>query len=487
MNVGPDGAVALLAGAIIIPMAKGDPQAAIFLGAWLAVFTGIILIVAGKLRLGAIADFLSAPVLLGYLNGAAVVIILTEWEKMFGMKLEGENLMLRMEQWADKLPATHLPTLYVGLAVLGLLVIARLITRRVPPLVPVFFIAMVAGAVFDFESLGISVIGPIGDIAPRGVTFTLSYSKVARLAIGALGLAMLIFPESVLLSRAMADKHGHRINADQELVAIGASNIASGAVMGFSVAGSQTRTMLNSAAGGRTQVANLAAGVLLIVFVLFGIQWLETLPKVALAAILIFTGVSMIEVSGIRRIYAAHRPTALIAMGTTVAVIVVGVLPGILLGAAVSVGLVLAGLARPQDALLGRVEGDPALHDVGDDDRAKVIPGLVVYRFYAPLMFANMRYFGDRIQYFIDRSEQPIREVIIDTRAITSIDLSAADMLKDLLLNLQTQGITVVFAKAHLPLRQTARKFGLYEVLPDEAYFDSLGEAVAAFEAKQPA
>ena len=485
MNVGPDGAVALLAGVAIMPLSGGDPAKSLIVGAWLAVFTGIILITAAKLRLGVVANFLSTPVLQGYLNGAALVIIVSQWGKLFGIDLEQELFFLRLVEWFQKVPETHLTTLTVGIIIIVLLYLARWLVPRVPPLVPVFFIALISGVLIDFDALGLSVIGEIRDRTPQAVGFTLNLDNIARLAMGALGLSMLIFPEGVLLGRAMAEKHGYEVNPDRELVALGAANIASGAFMGFTVGGSQTRTLLNSATGGRTQVANLASAVFLVGFLVLAAQWLIHLPKVAISAILIFTAFGLIDVAGVRRMLAQHRQSAWIALATTIAVVVIGVLPGILIGMAFSIAILLADIAHPHDALLGHRPGSTALHDVGDDEQAEGIPGLVVYRFYGPLIFANVGLFIERLQRFIDQQQVPVRQVVIDAGAMPSIDLTAVEKLRPFLQKLIDQGIEVAVARAPLPLRELKLASELDDLLPEEKSFPQVSDAVAAYLARK--
>jgi len=484
MNVGPDGAVALLAGVAIMPLTDGDPTMGLIAGAWLALFTGIILIVAAKLRLGVIANFLSTPVLLGYLNGAALVIIVSQWGKLFGIDLEQELFFSRLIEWFQKVPDTHIETLAVGACVIVLLFISKRLMPKLPPLVPVFFIALVCGYLINFDSMGVSVIGEIRDSIPDTVGLTLDLDDIATLAVGALGLSMLIFPEGVLLGRAMAEKHGYAIDPDRELVALGSANIASGAFLGFAVGGSQTRTLLNSATGGRTQVANLASAVFLVVFVVFALQWLVHLPKVAIAAILIYTGFGLIDLAGIRRIWAQHRQTAWIALTTMASVVVIGVLPGILIGTAFSIAILLSQLARPHDALLGRVPASKELHDIGDDDKAEGIPGLVVYRFYGPLIFANVNYFIERLQGFIDREKHPVRQVLIDASAMPTMDYTALEKLRPFLENLDAQGVELAVARAHLPLRELNLGSDLNHLFPEERTFSQISDAVAAFKAR---
>lgn len=485
MNVGPDGAVALLVGTAILPLTGGDPTKAIIAGTWLAIFTGLILIIAARFKLGVVASFLSTPVLLGYLNGAALVIVISQWGKLFGVGLEQEGLVQRIIEWVDKVPDTHLPTLGVAVATLVLLVIFKRLITRLPPLVPVFFLALASGLLVDFGAMGVETIGAISGIAPKAMEFTFKLDDIATLAMGALGLSMLIFPEGILLSRAMAERHDYDINPDRELMALGVANLAAGAVQGFTVGGSQTRTLVNSATGGRTQVANLASVVFLAGFLLLAAGALTQLPKVTIAAILVYTGFGLIDIADVKNMWVRHRQTAWIAITTTAAVVFIGVLPGILLGTAFSIAILLADLARPHDALLVRKPGSDELHDLGDDDQTEDIPGLVVYRFYGPLIFANVNYFMERLQGFIDREEHPVREVVIDARAIPSIDFTAMEKLQPFFQKFRDQGIELALARAHLPLREVRLNTGMEPIFSEDKIFVRVSDAVRAFNEHQ--
>lgn len=485
MNVGPDGAVALLVGTAILPLTGGDPAKAIIAGTWLAIFTGLILIIAARFKLGVVASFLSTPVLLGYLNGAALVIVISQWGKLFGVGLEQEGLVQRIIEWVDKVPDTHLPTLGVAVATLVLLVIFKRLITRLPPLVPVFFLALASGLLVDFGAMGVETIGAISGIAPKAMEFTFKLDDIATLAMGALGLSMLIFPEGILLSRAMAERHDYDINPDRELMALGVANLAAGAVQGFTVGGSQTRTLVNSATGGRTQVANLASVVFLAGFLLLAAGALTQLPKVTIAAILVYTGFGLIDIADVKNMWVRHRQTAWIAITTTAAVVFIGVLPGILLGTAFSIAILLADLARPHDALLVRKPGSDELHDLGDDDQTEDIPGLVVYRFYGPLIFANVNYFMERLQGFIDREEHPVREVVIDARAIPSIDFTAMEKLQPFFQKFRDQGIELALARAHLPLREVRLNTGMEPIFSEDKIFVRVSDAVRAFNEHQ--
>jgi SulP family sulfate permease len=279
----------------------------------------------------------------------------------------------------------------------------------------------------------------------------------------------------------MASRHGYDIDPNRELVALGVSNLIAGLFRSFAVGSSQSRTLLNSATGGRTQMVSFVAAGLLVAFVYFLASWIATLPTVAIAAILVFTGFTLIDTRGLWKFRRLDRFSALLSLVTAAAVITLGVLPGILVGVFLSLLHLLSRVARPQDALLGQMPGSPTMHDVGDDEAARTVPGLVVYRFYGPLVFANVRFFIERVEYFLAQEKAPVRQVILDARAIPEIDVTAAEQLRTFVTRLRERGIAFVVAKAHLPLREAATRLGLQEWFSERAHFSQLADAVAAF------
>jgi sulfate permease, SulP family len=480
--VGPDAAVAILVGAAVGPLSNGDAGQVVVLSAWLALLVAVILLLAGWLRLGGIADLLSNPVMLGFMNGAAVVIIISQIGKLCGISLHQDNSLQRVVEWSGRLAETNWLTLTSGLAGIGILAALRWWRPQVPGTIVVFALALVAGRCFDFAGMNMEVIGDVDTHIPTPVPPELSLAVIGRLVTAALGLALLIFPEGILLGRVMANRHRYEINPDRELVALGTANLAAGLFRSFAVGGSQSRTLLNSAAGGRTQMVSLVAAALLLAFMYFLASWIATLPTVAIAAILIFTGITLIDIDGLRRLRRQHPQSAWVALLTSVGVVVIGVLPGILVGVVLSLLKVMSQIVRPQDALLGRLPGTQALHDLGDDEAAQTIPGLVVYRFYGPLVFANVRFFIERLEHFIARETYPVQQVIVDARAIPEVDVTAAEQLRAFAKRLRERGIGLVIAKAHLPLREAAIRLGLGDALSEENYFPKLSEAVAAYE-----
>jgi sulfate permease, SulP family len=483
--VGPDAAVAILVGAAVGPLSNGDVGQTVVLSTWLSLLVAVILLLAGRLKLGGIAEFLSSPVMLGFMNGAAVVIIISQIGKLSGIALEHDNSLQRLFEWVNRLRESNWFTFALGIAGIAVLAALRRWKPEIPGTIVVFALALIAGRLFDFAGMHVAVIGQVDTRIPTPVPPELSLADIGRLATSALGLALLIFPESVLLGRAMANRHNYEINPDRELIALGFANLAAGLFRSFAVSASQSRTLLNSATGGRSQMVSLVAGVLLIGFMYFLASWIATLPTVAIASILIFTGITLVDVDSLRRLRQQHPQSAWVALVTSLAVISIGVLPGILLGIVLSLLKVLSQIVRPQDALLGRAPGTQVLHDIGDDESAQTIPGLVVYRFYGPLVFANVRFFIERLEHFIAKEQHPVKQVIVDARAVPEIDVTAAEQLGTFIKRLHERGITLVVAKAHLPLREAAARLGVRDALSEQTYFPKLSEAVTAFERLQ--
>jgi SulP family sulfate permease len=482
---GPDAAIAILVGAAVGPLSEGDPGKAVVLSTWLALLAAAILLLAAWLKLGGIAEFLSSPVMLGFMNGAAVVIIASQLGKFSGIRLEHEDTLQKLLEWLTRVGESHGPTLACGLAGIAILAALRWWLPRVPGTIVVFALALIAGRFVDFRALNVAVIGTVDTSIPSPVPPELSLAEVGRLVTAALGLSLLIFPEGILLGRAMAGRRHYEIEPDRELVALGMANLAAGLLRSFAVGASQSRTLLNSATGGRTQLVSLVAAALLVAFMFFLASWIATLPTVAIAAILIFTGFTLIEVRESRRLLQQHRASGIVALITSIAVVAFGVLPGIMVGIVLSLLMVLSQIARPQDALLGRVPGSQRLHDVGDDETAQTIPGLVVYRFYGPLVFANVRFFIERLEHFLARETHPVRQIIVDARAIPAVDVTAAEQLRTFVAKLRDRGIRLVVAEAHLPLREAATHLGMKDAFPEETYFPRVTDAVAEFERQE--
>ncbi len=479
---GPDAAIGLLAGSAILPLSGGDPARIVVLAAVLSILSGVVLLLAARLKLGVIADLLSRPVLIGYLNGASLVLIATQLGKMFGIKTEGEEFFEVVFTVIEKLPQTQVPTFVLGVLLVGLLVGLARWLPSIPGALAVCAVAIVATFALDLGSYGIALVGTV----PSGIPFltipSFHWADIAALAPAAVAIAFLAFSDGILLAQTFAEKNGYEVRPNRELVALGSANILAGVWQGFPVSASQSRTSIVDSVGGVSQVAQLvlALGLLLFLFFLTGL--IALLPKVALGAILIVTAIGMLEVASLAGLYKIDRVEFGIALGVTLAILIAGVVPGIILGLLLSLISVLVEISRPGDAILRRLVSDGKFHDCRDEDEAESVPGLLVYRLYAPLNFANARHVMTRIRTLVDEADPPVRWLIIDAQAIHDMDVTAAQRFAELHRELAEDGVDVKIADAPRPFLEELARVGLSEEIGRRDFFVSVKKAVDAFE-----
>src|SRR5262245_9755642 len=381
---GPDAAITLLVASAVGPLAGGDPARTAAFAAATALLGGGLMLLAAGLRVGMVADFLSKPVLIGYMTGASLILVSTQLGKLFGIKLEQQNFFPLLLELAAKLGQTHVLTLCLGLGFLGLLLTAHHWLPKMPGALVIVVVALVTSAVFDLERHGVKVIGHV----PRGLPLprlpSVTMADLRELLPGALGIALLTFPDGILLARAFAVKNRYDIRPTQELRALAVSNLAAGLFQGFSVGASQSRTTVNDAAGGRTQMASLVAVASLVLFLCFLTPLLRPLPTVALSAILIFAGANLVDVHAYHMLRRISRPAFYIALLVTAGVLISGVVPGILIGVVLSLVYLLGRLARPTDTVLLEVAGTGWFHDLGADAGYVRVAGLMEVRVCEP-------------------------------------------------------------------------------------------------------
>lgn len=481
--VGPDIAISLLVASAIAPLAIGDGARGAVLAALVAVLSGLLLLLGARAKIGAVADFLSKPVLVGYMTGAALILMVSQLDKLFGIKLEHNDFFPRLSELATKLHQSHGPTLLLGLGILTIIVGLRQITPKVPPALVVVFMAIAASLVLGLEDRGVAVVGAFPSGLPRFAVPAVDWREIHTLLPAAIGIALLAYTEGILLARAFAAKNGYEVVPNEELAALGVANVVTGLFQGFPVTGSQARTTINDTAGAKTQVASLVAALTLILFLLFLTPLIARLPTVALAALLIYGGFRLVEFDVMVRIYRFYPQSAMLAALTTLGVLAVGVVPGILVGVAFSLLALITRISNPPDAVLREVPGG-GFHDLGDATDGQTIPGLIAYRFYAPLLFSNCGHFVARVRGLIAASPSPVRWFVIDAQAITEIDVTAAEALRALKVELDKQGIAMKFAHANRPLRVILQRIGFTGELGQESFFHAVHECAAAFQAR---
>jgi SulP family sulfate permease len=479
--VGPDIAISLLIAGAVGPLAGGDSSRALALTCTLAVLTGVLLLLGARAKMGSVANFLSKPVLVGYMTGAALILVASQLNKLFGITLKNNDFFQRLAELAGKLNQTHEPTLIFGLVLLLLLVGLRHFAPKIPYSLVICAVAIVASVTLGLEHRGVLVVGQI----PRGLpAFALPYSNwrdLHTLFPAAIGIALLTYTEGILLARAFAAQNGYEVDSNQELAALGVAGIFNGFFQGFSGTGSQSRTAINDAAGGKTQVASLLMAGALAIFLLCLTPLIARIPVVALAVILIYGGYTLVEFSVMKRIYRYYPQAAAMAAITTFAVLAAGVALGILIGVVLSLLGLVNRLSHPPDAILREMPGQ-GFHDLGAVDGGQTIPGLVIYRFYAPLVFSNVAHFVQRIREIIAASPTPVRWFLLDAQAITDIDVTAIETIHAFRAELQQRGIALKIAHANRPFRDMLERTGLAREIDEKNFFSSVHECVQAFE-----
>ena len=478
---GPDAALTLLLAGAIGPLVAGDVSRAASLAALVALLGGAILLLAAVFRIGVIAELFSKSVLVGYMSGAALILASTQLGKLFGIRLVARDFFPILRELFGRLGETHGLTLALGAGFIAIIEVLRRLSPKAPGALIVCVLAVGVSLAFDLPSRGVKVIGEVSRGLPHPGLPAVSLDDIRTLLPGALAIALLTFPDAILIARAFGAKNRYEIRPNQELVALAAANFAAGLFQGFSVGASQSRTVVNDATGGKTQMVSLIASGLLIAFLLAFTSALEPLPTVALAAILVSAGIHLVELRSYRTFFRISPSAGWLALIVALGVLIVGVIPGILVGVGLSLGHLLARLARPTDAVLQEVAGTGGFHDVGTGVQTHTVPGLIAYRFYAPLLFTNAEHFARRIRSLVAESPQPVKWVLVDVQAVTDIDVNGTEVVQQLVEDLAAQGVSLKFARANRPLRAAVERIGLGENLPQEWLFPSVHAAVAAF------
>jgi len=410
----------------------------------LGVMVGVLCIAGGLMRLGFVANFLSKPVIVGFMHGIALVIVGAQLPKVLGIRGEGETTLEQFAGIVARLGDTQPLALAIGGGSFALILLCRRFLPRVPGHVVALLGSLLAVIVFGLDRQGIAVVGPIPTGLPALSLATPSLADVDQLLAIALVAALLSFSDTMVTARAFAARSRERIDANQELLGIGVANLASGVSQGLPISASDSRTAVAQAAGGRTQVTSIVAAAVVAAVLLFLADWLRYLPTAALGGILIASAWGLCDFAEFARLWRFRGVSLAGALVTLVGVLAFGIMEGILIGVVFSLILLLRALAFPPDAVLGRTP-EGGWHDPAHRSEAVAVPGLVVYRFSAPLFFANCGIFRERIEALLAAAQRPVSGVVIDGGAIHDVDLMACEMLVELDEELTKRGARLVF------------------------------------------
>jgi len=479
--LGPDSSLAALIAATVLPLAAGDPVRAMSLAGMLAILSGSFCIAAGLFKFGFVTELLSKPIRYGYMNGIAVTVLIGQLPKSLGFSIDGDGILRQVlaigtgvwegrTNWAAT--AISLSSLFVILA-----------CKRKAPKVPGVLLAVIGATVvvglFDLPArTGLSIIGPL----PQGLPgFRLPFTSVADLQpllLGALAIALVSFADTSVLSRTYAQRGGYEVDANQELVALGIANVATGLFQGFSVSSSSSRTPVAESAGAQTQFAGVVGAVGIALLLMFSPTLLRNLPLAALSAVVISACLGLIEIAGVVRLYRLRRSELVSSIVCFLGVVLLGVIHGIFM----AVGLALAAFVwrawRPYDAVLGRVDGLKGYHDISRHPEGRRIPGLVLFRWDAPLFFANAAVFQQHVLRAVADAPTATKWVVVAAEPVTDVDLTAADMLAELDQRLHQAGMELCFAEMKGPVKDRLKHYGLFTSFGTENFFPTIGQAV---------
>ncbi len=482
--LGPDSSLAAIIAGVVLPLAAGDPERVVGLAAALAVFGGLICIGAGVLRLGFITDLLSMPIRSGYLHGIALTVIVGQLPKLFGFSVSGDNVIAEARTFVQGVldGLTNPWALALGLASVAIIIGFRRWLPAIPGILVAVVGATVVTAILDLAvTHGVPVVGPLPQGLPRFELPGITFSDIPPLVAGAAAIALVSMADTSILSRTFAARRGIRVDQDQELLALGAANIATGFFQGFSVSSSSSRTPVAEAAGGRTQLVGVVGALAVAALIMF-LPWLTTnLPSATLGAIVIVACWSIVDIPVWTRMWRLRRDELVLSFACFLGVALLGVVPGILVAVVLALLDFVWRAWRPHSAVLGRVDGLKGYHDLERYPDARLVPGLILLRWDAPLFFANAEMFRDRVLEAIEIAAAPTLWVVVAAEPVTDIDLTAADMLAELLVELEAKGVTFAMAELKDPVGDRLKRYGLYERVGREHFFPTLGSAVDGY------
>lgn len=480
LSMGPEATTALMTAVAIGPLAAGHTQRYAALAATLALMVGAMALLAWLLRLGVVADLLSRPVLIGYMAGLALIMIADQLQRVTGVPVSGQSFVAQAVSFGQRIDAVQLATVLLTAGALLLLFVLGWRWPRVPGPLLVLLLGTVLVAVFGLTSAGVGVVGPIPAGLPSLAIPDLHPEDLRELLLPAFAVLIVGFSDDVLTARSFA-RRGEEIRPNQELLALSAANAGSSLIHGFPVSSSATRTSIATAAGSRTQVYSLVAAASALAVLLALRPVLARFPDAALGAIVIYAALRLVDVQGFRRLFAFRRAEFLIAVAACAGVIFFNILYGVLVAVGLSVADLLIRVARPHDAILGIVPGLAGMHDVDDYPRARTVPGLVIYRYDAPLFFANAADFRHRSLVAAGQESPQVRWFVLNVESNVEVDFTALEALDAVREELGQRGIIFAMVRVKQDLRARLDAFGLTDKIGTERMFPTLPVVVEAY------
>jgi high affinity sulfate transporter 1 len=481
--LGPDSSLAALILGVVAPLSGGDPGRAIALAGMMAIVSGLVCVLAGGARLGFVTDLLSKPIRYGYMNGIALTVLISQLPKLFGFSIESEGPLRSLWEIVKAIASgrTNWSALAIGAGALAVMLLLRNIERIPAVLIAVVGATVIAG-VFDLEArTGLSVLGPLPQGLPAFAMPWISSADIVPILIGGVAVAVVSFADTSVLSRAYAARLGEKVDPNQEMVGLGAANLAAGFFQGFPISSSASRTPVAEAAGARTQLTGVVGALVVAGLILVAPGLLRHLPNAALAAVVIASAIGLLEIADLRRIWRIQRWEFWLSIVCLVGVAVLGAIPGIGLAIAIAVIEFLWDGWRPHSAVLGRAEGVRGFHDITRYPAARQVPGLVLFRWDAPLFFANAELFKQRVLDAAAHAPAKARWMVVTAEPVTSVDVTAADALAELQAALNESGTELCFAELKDPVKDKLKRFGLFTHIGEHRFFPTIGAAVESY------
>ncbi|MGY3395086.1 high affinity sulfate transporter 1 [Bradyrhizobium sp. USDA 3311] len=481
--LGPDSALAAVILGVVVPLSGGDPLRAATLAAMMAIVSGTVCILAGIARLGFVTELLSKPIRYGYMNGIALTVLISQLPKLFGFSIESEGPLRSLWAIADAIleGKTNWVAFGIGLGTLTVILLLRNSKRLPGILIAVVGATAIVGVLDLGTRYGVAVLGPLPQGLPGFAIPWITYGDIVPVLIGGCAIALVSFADTSVLSRAYAARLGTHVDPNQEMVGLGAANLATGFFQGFPISSSASRTPVAEAAGARTQLTSVVGALAIAILLLVAPNLLQHLPTAALAAVVIAAAIGLFEVTDLKRIYRIQQWEFWLSMVCFVGVAVLGVIPGIGLAIAIAIAEFLWDGWRPHSAVLGRAHGVKGYHDITRYPDARQIPGLVLFRWDAPLFFANAEFFKERVLDAVAKSPTPVRWLVVAAEPVTSVDVSAGDTIAELDETLHAQGIEFCFAELKDPVKDKLKRFGLFSQLGEQYFFPTIGAAVSSY------
>ena len=481
--LGPDSALAAVILAVVLPLSAGDAGRAVSIGGLMAIVSGTVCVAAGVARLGFITELLSKPIRYGYMNGIAVTIILSQTPKLLGFSAKADGPVRQVIAIGEKVAAgsTNVAALAIGGSALALILILKR-WPRLPGMLIAVAVATIVVAAFDLAArAGISVVGALPYGLPMPQLPLVTPSALGQIVSGGVAVALVSFADTSVLSRTYAARLRTPVDPNQEMIGLGVANVAAGFFQGFPISSSSSRTPVAEAAGAKTQLTGIVGALAIAGLLMVAPALLADLPNTALAAIVIASAIGLIEVADLARIYRIQRWEFWLSITCFAGVAVFGAIPGIAFAIVIAVIEFLWDGWRPHSAVLGRVAHVEGYHDITRYPDARVLPGLVLFRWDAPLFFANAEFFHERVLDAIATSPAPTRWLVVAAEPVTSVDVTAADAICDLDDALRASGVEMCFAEMKDPVKDKLKRFGIFARFGDERFFATIEEAVTAF------